>query len=353
MKIKVLIVTLLWFLTIFATACGDGKTGSEADEALAKYIDFRTVNGFYDGKEYSVNLPYLIDDLGTADIRSAIESIDRFANLIIESTMESGYMVEASCVLIEDDLISIRLTEKYDSRLGNNQNVGNLSEGQGGGEQGKYSGVSDKNESIWAVNYSIADNMTNYMATTDFPHSENYRAQLQSYLNEYYKAADNGNVRIYNFDVPFIYYADNSKLIAAATFTKLSDGGIIQSSFAEADITQGPNLYFTKEELANISDIIYNGYDGLDVLPVWGSAGDINDEYAIVVTYFDDNANKFESHIFALNQPTPVFPKVFDALTLKISYEDNQMSSGDHTKVYTFIIPPQYMGTAWSGPPMM
>jgi hypothetical protein len=309
MRRKLLFIALLCFFVSVAAACGDGKTDINGD--LVKYIEFHPVSGFYEGKAYTVNLPYIIDELYTVDIRSANKNIDRFADIIKESSKDSGYKVEASCVLTGENLISIRLTGKYDSGP-------------------------DKNENIWAVNYNIEDNTAESIATTDFPYSENYRAWLQFYLNEYYKGAENGNVRIYDFNVPFIYYTDESKLMAAATFIKLSDGGIIQSSFAEVDISQGPRPYFTEEELANIGDIIYNGYDGFDQLPVSGSAEYINDEYAIALTYFDDDANKYASHIFALDQPAPVFPKIFDAFTLTVSFEENRLPSGDYTKVYTF-----------------
>lgn len=306
MKKKLLLTLLLCFLLALISSCKGAKADVNSD--LSKHIEFQSVSGFYQGKAYTVDLPYLINEPYSADINSANENVDRFADLIEKSSKESGYMVEASCFLTEEDLISIRISGKND--------------------QGQH-----PDESIWVTNYNIPRHQVESIASLDFPHSENYRAWLQLHLNEYYKKAENGNVRIYNFDLPYIYYDEDLKLMAVATFTKLYDGGTRQAFFAEIDISQGPEPYFTEAELSRIDDIIYNGYDSLTLSDLLEN---INDEYGIVLSYFDVESDKHESQLFALGQSAPTFPKIFDSLDLKVSFEENQLSAGDYTKVYSF-----------------
>ena len=304
MKRKIFMIFCLCFIAAGIAACGKTPAGGD----LNKYIEMESVTGYYDGEEYTVDLPYFIDGDGNVLLQSENKNIHSFADKIKASTKEAGYKVEASCVLTGDSLISVRLKGSYDAPEGTDSD-------------------------LWAANYNTADNTSSSIATSEFPNADSYQGWLQHYIRELFLESEGGHVRIYNFNIPYVYYIEDSKLMAAVTFTQLSDKGQTLQTALEVDITRGAEPYFSQEEIKNIDEMFFEP-DGLPSSDL--DNDDVNDEYAVKVTYWDSAANEFTSQLFALGQRKPSFPKLFNELNLTITYEAAANFGGDYTKVYTF-----------------
>lgn len=292
------------------TSCGNANDKKNTDEngKLSEYVEFRSVTGYYDGQKYSVDLPYLIGGEDNVLIRQENKNVDKFAEKIKNSTKDEGYMVDVSCVLIDDKWVSVRL-------------------------KGSDGTSSETSSDIWATNYNVEDNTASSVLTRNFPYSENLEAWLQSYVNNLYEKPGGRKIHIYNFHAPYLYYIEDSRLMAAVIFTQLNDGGETWETIMEIDITRGPEPYFTNTEMQNIEEVIFEP----DGLPSLNSVEDqINEEYSITVTYWDSDTNEYIYRLFALGQINPSFPKIFDTLNLKIIYEPGENYGGDYTKVYTF-----------------
>ena len=304
MKRRIFIACCLCFIVAGFAACGKTSAGGD----LNQYIEMESVTGYYDGQEYTVDLPYFIDRDGNVLLESENKNIQGFADKIKASTKEAGYKVEASCVLTADSLISVRLKGSYDAPKGTDSD-------------------------LWATNYNTAENTSSSIATSEFPNADSYQAWLQHYIRELFLESEDGHVRIYNFNIPYVYYIEDSKLMAAVTFTQLSDKGQTLETALEIDITRGAEPYFSQEEIQNIDEMFFEP----DGLPSSDLNNDyVNDEYAVKVTYWDSAANEFISQLFALGQRKPSFPTLFNELNLTITYEDAANFGGDYTKVYTF-----------------
>ena len=302
-----ILLCLCMIMTVI-TACGSIGSPAGQDGKVSKYVEFRSVSGYYDGKKYSADLPYFIGESDKASVRAENKNIDKIAKKIKNSSKEKGYRVNVSCVMTRGNLISVRIKGNYDNPHGTDRD-------------------------IWATNYNVKENTFSSIAALDFAYSDNYEGWLQKYVNELYKKSDDGKTRIYNFRVPYLYYVENGKLMAAVVFTKLNDGSETSETEREIDITKGPSPYFSQRGMQNIGEVTAVP----DSLPLPDStADDLNDEYAIKVTYPDTKTNESVCQLFYLGQKNPKFPKPFDALDLKITYEPGANYGGDYTKIYTF-----------------
>lgn len=306
-KITGILLCLCLILTVI-TACGGNGNNADRDGKLNKYVEFRSVSGYYDGQKYSVELPYFIGESNNVLVQTENKNIAKIAEKIKHSSLKEGYQVSVSCVLTKGSLISVRLKGNYDKPNG-------------------------KDSDIWATNYNVTENTFSSIAALDFPYSDNYEGWIQHYINERYKKSDKGITRVYNCRIPYLYYVEGGKLMSAVVFTKLNDNGKTMETVMEIDITDGPSPYFTKKEMQNIGEVTAVP----DRLPPQNStAGDLNDEYAIKVSYSDNRTNEFVCRLFYLGQKNPKFPEPFDALDLKITYEPGANYGGDYTKTYTF-----------------
>lgn len=304
--LKRMSIFYLCLVMMVLSACGGTGSKDKSNGDLDKYVEFRAVTGYCNGEKYTVELPYLIGEEDNVIVRHENSIIDQFAEEIRKSTKDVGYKVEASCVLTEGPLVSIRLRGYYDKSSG---------------------GYGD----IWATNYNASDNTASSVAG-EFPYSDNHEAWLQSYVRKSVEGPADRKVRIYNFRVPYRYYTDNDLLTAAVRFTQLNDGGEIWERVMEIDVNEGPSPYFEDVELKSIGELAFEP----DGLPALNDTDRVNDEYGITVTYWDSIRNKYDSRLFALNQGKPSFPEAFNKLDLAVTFEDGDKFAGDYTKVYTF-----------------
>ncbi|GAB1475477.1 hypothetical protein MASR2M70_03090 [Bacillota bacterium] len=307
MRGKIYIILCLCLCAAAVTGCGN-REDSGFDKELAKYVEFRPVSGYYEGREYTVELPYLKEEGGGVIAKSENRNVELFAEKIRDSSRENGYFAEASCVLTNDTVVSIRLKGKYQTAYG-------------------------KDSEVWATNYSVTDGASSSIATRDFPHSDNYEGWLQKHIIQTYEDTNEGEFRIYNFHVPYVYYLGEGRLTAAVVFTGLRDGGETWQEVLEVDITDGPEPYFTEGQMKNVDEMLLD--------PAWLPSVDftgeqINDEYGIAVSYFDNQSNDFIYQLFALGQITPTFPGIFDSLKSEIAYEEGEIHGSDYLKTYTF-----------------
>ena len=307
MKTKFHIIICLCLLLAAMTACGKGES-PDTDGNLSKYVEFRAVTGYYEGREYTVDLPYLIGEADNVIARSENKNVDMFAEKIRNSTQEEGYFVDVSCVLVDDSVVSMRLKGDYETAYGPS------------GE-------------VWATNYNVTDGTSTSVATSEFPHSANYEAWLQSHIMQTYQAPSNGELRIYNFHVPYVYYMEDDRLMAAVVFTQLRDGGESWQAALDIDITDGPQPYFTATEMENIAEMLL---EPAELPPLEATEEQVNDEYGITISYWDNHSNDFTYQLFALGQMNPAFPDIFNSLKQQITFEDDQIHGSDYTKVYTF-----------------
>ncbi len=302
------IIICLIIVAAALAACG-GKQGG-LDKELAKYVELRSVTGYYNGEKYTVDLPYFLGGEDSVLVRNENREVDQFAERIKNSSKEEGYKVEASYVLTDGKWISLRLIGTSDS-----------APGEAAGE-------------IWATNYNVEDQTLVWAATRDFPHSDNFDAWLQHYVRDMYKESDGSKVRVYNFNAPYLYYVENAKLMAAVTFTELRDGGEMREAAMEIDVTDGPEPYFNAAGMQTIGEMTFDADNGIPSIEA--SADWISDEYAITITYWDESSSEPFYQMFAVGQTDPVFPSIFHKLDLKITYEAGNPFAGDYTKVYTF-----------------
>lgn len=307
MNRKIYIIICLCLIIVALTACGSGKN-HDADGNLSKYVEFRPVTGYYEGREYTVELPYLIEEENKVIAKSENRNVEQFAEKIRNSTRESGYIVDASCVLTDDTVVSIRL-------------------------RGDYETVYGPGSEIWATNYNIADGTSSSIATNQFPHSDNYEAWLQNHIMQTYQDPGNGELRIYNFYVPYVYYMEEDRLMAAVVFTGLQDGGEMWQKALDIDITDGPEPYFTAEQMENIDEMMFIPAD----LPLLDSSEEqINDEYGITISYWDNHSNDYTYELFALGQMNPAFPDIFDSLKVEITFDKGEVHGSDYIKAYKY-----------------
>ncbi len=307
MRIKIYVILCLCLLVAMMTACGDGED-PDSHGNLSKYVEFRAVTGYYEGREYTVELPYLIGEADNVIARSENKNVDQFAEKIENSTREDGYFVDVSCVLVDDSVVSMRLKGDYETAYGPS------------GE-------------VWATNYNVIDGTSTSIASNEFPHSDNYEAWLQSHIMQTYQAPSNGELRIYNFHVPYVYYSEDDRLMAAVVFTELRDGGQSWQAALDIDITDGPEPYFTAAEMESIEAMLF---EPAELPPLNSIEEQINDEYGIAISYWDNHSNDYTYQLFALGQTNPVFPDIFDSLKRQITFESDQTYGSDYTKVYTF-----------------
>ena len=308
MRLKAAVILFFCLFLASTTACGNNANPGDQDTKLSKYIEFRSVTGYFNGEKYSVDLPYFIGAEDNVILRAENTNLDGIAEKIKKSSREAGYQANVSCVLVDDTWISVKVKGTYDNPEGTESE-------------------------IWATNYNVADNTASSIATLDFPFSNNYEGWLQLYMKHLYQKKYDGKMRIYNFSVPYLYYAEDSRLMAAVVFTTLNDSGELSENAAEIDITDGPALYFSESELETIGEVI-TVPDGMPSPNA--PAEDQNDEYSIKITYVDSKTNEYACQLFSLGQRNPSFPELFDALDLAITFEPGENYGGDYTKVYTF-----------------